>query len=225
MLHGSNTTRIGVALVGLTCALAFSACNKGEGKGVSPAGAWVDSPKSGAKSGDGLAFADLGVQFDIPETLYVFRTCGEASHSPNENKWIPVVTCSSEGSVEEGDEDPFAEDEYAEDGAEPIDLTFFVTKKGRPLDERAVTWFENQYKQAGLHVDEISYQGDYQKKTGIYAKLHIMDSSTGTPTREIIQFMFPKDDVVFIAKMEYPFGESRSVDADWKYLLWNFNLK
>ncbi len=186
---------------------------------------WINSPTSGTKTDAGIAFAQLGVDFEFPETLYVFKNCGEASHSPNENQWVGVISCSSEGSVSEDDEDPFAEDEYAEDGAEPIDLTFYVAKKGRPLDERAVTWFESQYVQAGLDVDEISYQGDLQKKSGIYAKLHVMDDSTGTPTREIIQFMFPKDDVVFIAKMEYPFGETRSVDADWKYLLWNFNLK
>mgnify|MGYP006921739875 CR=1 FL=1 len=38
----------------------------------------------------------------------------------------------------------------------------------------------------------------------------------GEPTREIVQFMFPREDVVFIARMEYPFGETRSVDADWQ---------
>jgi hypothetical protein len=23
--------------------------------------------------------------------------------------------------------------------------------------------------------------------------------------------------------MEYPFGDTRSVDKDWQYILWNFN--
>lgn len=211
-------------MVGLACVLCLAACQKDNKKG-SEAMAWIDSPTSGTKTNNGFSFPALGVEFEYPETLYVFRNCGEASHSKNENSWVGVISCSSDGTVEEGDEDPFAEDEYAEGGAEPIDMTFYVTKKGRPLDERAVTWFRSQYEQAGLDVDEISYQGDYQKKTGIYAKLHTIDASTGTPVREIVQFMFPKDDVVFVAKMEYPFGETRSVDADWKYLLWNFNLK
>jgi hypothetical protein len=29
---------------------------------------------------------------------------------------------------------------------------------------------------------------------------------------------------VFIAKMEYPFGETRSVDADWQAILWYFDF-
>ena len=127
------------------------------------------------------------------------------------------------------EEDDFFEsddsyDEYDDSSAEEIDLTFFVTHKTRPMDERTVTWFENQYKQQGLDVEEISYQHDYNKKEGIYFKLHIMDRETNTPTREIIQFMFPKGDVIFIARMEYPFGESRSVDTDWNKLLWGFDL-
>ena len=105
-----------------------------------------------------------------------------------------------------------------------IDLTVFVTHRTRPLDERAIAWFENMYKQNGFAVDEISFQHDYQKKSGIYTKLHIIDPNTGTPTREIVQFMFPREDVVFIARMEYPFGETRSVEQDWKYILWNFDL-
>lgn len=224
MLSAFRTPRIALALVGLCGALLLGGC-KGEKKNKTSAEAWLASPTSAQKSGSSINFPDLGVKFEVPETLYVFKNCGEASHSPNENKWVPVLACSSEGSVADGDEDPFAEDEWAEDGAEPIDVTFYVTERGRTLDERAVTWFKSQYTQAGLDVDELSYQGDFQKKSGIYAKLHVMDNSTGTPTREIIQFMFPSNGVVFIARMEYPFGETRSVDQDWKYLLWNFEVK
>jgi hypothetical protein len=203
---------------------------KGEGKGKSEASAWIDSPTSATKTGEKLVFTQLGVQFERPTTLYVFRNCGEASHSMDGAlQWVPVITCSSGGDSfggggeDEEEADPFAEEEAAEDGAEPIDLTFYVTRKTRPLDERAVSWFENQYKQQGLGVDEISFQHDYNKKQGLFFKLHVVDASTNTPTREIIQFMFPRDDVVFIARMEYPFGESRSVDADWNRLLWNFD--
>ncbi len=225
-----QANRLGVCLA-TVCLLAVPSCNKGGGKGASEAAAWVDSPSSGAKSGSMLSFSQLGVEFEIPDTLYVFKNCGEAAHSPDgTTKWIPVVTCrsGSAGDFEFGDaedeEDPFAEEEYEdESGAEAIDLTFFVTKKTRPIDERSVTWFKNKYKQAGLEVDEIAYQSDYQKKAGIYTRLHIMDTSTNTPTREIVQFMFPRGQVVFIARMEYPFGETRSVDKDWQYILWNFN--
>jgi|GEM_PF-1234922 len=222
--------RLGAGLAAV-CLLAVPSCKNTGDKGTSSAAAWVDSPTSGSKSGSKLSFNQLGVEFDIPDTLYVFRNCGEAAHSPDgSTKWIPIVTCrsGSAGDFEFGDadeeEDPFAEEEYEdESGAEDIDITFFVTKKTRPIDERSVTWFKNKYKQAGLEVDEIAYQSDYQKKAGIYTRLHVMDTSTNTPTREIVQFMFPRQDVVFIARMEYPFGDTRSVDKDWQYILWNFN--
>ena len=225
-----QANRLGVCLAA-ACLLAVPSCKNNGGRGSSEAAAWVDSPTSGAKNGPKFAFNQLGVEFEIPDTLYVFRNCGEASHSPDDaTKWIPIVSCSSgsAGDFEFGDEDeeedPFAEDEMADaSGAEDIDLTFFVTKKTRPLDERSVTWFKNKYQQAGLSVDEIAYQSDYQKKAGIYTRLHVMDTSTNTPTREIVQFMFPRKDVVFIARMEYPFGDTRSVDKDWQYILWNFN--
>lgn len=213
------------------CLLAVPSCkNKGD-RGASAAAAWVDSPSTGSKSGKKLSFSQLGVEFETPDTLYVFKNCGEASHSPDSTtKWIPIVTCRSgsagdfEFGEDEEEEDPFAEEEIEDaSGAEAIDLTFFVTKKTRPIDERSVTWFKNKYKQAGLTVDEIAYQSDYQKKAGIYTRLHVMDSSTNTPTREIVQFMFPRNDVVFIARMEYPFGDTRSIDKDWQYILWNFN--
>lgn len=225
-----QANRLGVSLAAL-CLLAVPACKNNGGGGTSEAAAWVDSPSSGATAGAKISFSQLGVEFDIPDTLYVFRNCGEASHSPDSTtKWIPVVTCrsGSEGDFEFGDaddeEDPFAEEEYEdESGAEAIDLTFFVTKKTRPIDERSVTWFKNKYKQAGLAVDEIAFQSDYQKKQGIYSRLHVMDTNTNTPTREIVQFMFPRGEVVFIARMEYPFGDTRSIDKDWQYILWNFN--
>lgn len=227
VMLGNKTGPIAKVLVAAAIAAMGAGC-KGEGKKKSEASAWIDSPSSGTKNGEKLVFPQLGVQFERPTTLYVFKNCGEASHSMDGAlQWVPVVTCSStdSGSFGEDEEeaDPFAEEEAAEDGAEPIDLTFYVTRKTRPLDERAVSWFENQYKQQGIDVDEISFQHDYNKKQGLYFKLHVMDASTNTPTREIIQFMFPRDDVVFIARMEYPFGESRSVDADWNRLLWNFD--
>lgn len=218
-------------VVASTCALGIAAC-RNSGRDRSSASKWLDEPKNGQKNGKTIEFHDLGVKFETPDTLYVYRSCTEPTHTPEgSSKWIPVISCSSvnaetfgQGGDEDGEEDPFANDDAEEaSGVETINITFYVTHKTRPLDERAVSWFENEFKHAGLSVDDISYQHDFQKKTGIYAKLHVTEGDSPTPTREIVQFMFPHKDVVFIARMEYPFGETRSVDHDWKYLLWNFD--
>ncbi len=220
-------------LLGLATAVSLPGCKR-EGRDKSTASEWIDHPSSGTKSGNTITIAPLGVKFQVPETLYVYKSCGEAAHSPEgDHGWIPVITCRSTnadafggGGDEEGSEDPFASEDAEEaSGVDEIAITFYVTHKTRPLDERSVTWFESQYKQAGLVVDEISYQHDFQKKSGIYAKLHVGDEGSGAPHTEIVQFMFPRNDVVFIARMEYPFGEKRSVDQDWKYILWNFELQ
>ena len=222
----ARSSRIAALALGVLCALPLAGCNNKGKRGQSELANWIDEPTKGNKDGNKIKVPGLGVEFELPETLYVFKSCGEASHTPDSfnREWIPVVTCNSSGDdVFGGDEgDEFAADDAAESGAEPIELTFFVTKKSRPLDERAVTWFEGQFKQAGLAVADISYQHEYHKKAGIYAKLHVMDG--GEPTREIVQFMFPREDVVFIARMEYPFGETRSVDADWQAILWYFDF-
>jgi hypothetical protein len=230
MLAARSSRIAAIALCAL-CALPLTGCNSKGKRGQSELSQWVDEPTKGSKDGGVIKIPGLGVKFEEPETLYVFKTCGEASHTPDSfnREWIPVITCNSGGSdvfggEGEGEEegDPFGDDEAASDGAEPIELTFYVTKKTRPIYERAVTWFEGQFKQAGLEIVDISYQHEYHKKAGIYAKLHVLDA--GEPTREIIQFMFPREDVVFIAKMEYPFGETRSVDADWQAILWYFDF-
>jgi hypothetical protein len=229
----ARSSRIAVLALGALCALPLASCDKKGSRGQSELANWIDSPTKGTKDGSVIKIPGLGVKLELPETLYVFKNCGEASHTPDgfNRDWIPVMVCNSSGEEtfsggegEEGD-DPFAEEEAADDsGAEAVDLTFYVTKKTRPIDERAVTWFEGQFKQAGLSVSDISYQHEYHKKAGIYAKLHVVDGSSGEPEREIIQFMFPREDVVFIARMEYPFGETRSVDADWQALLWYFDF-
>lgn len=223
----ARSSRLGVLALCVLCALPLTGCGKGGKRGQSEMANWIDSPTKGTQDGNVIKIPPLGVKFEIPETLYVFKSCGEASHTPDSahRDWIPVVVCNSSGDDvfgEGGGGDEFADDDAAESGAEPIELGFYVTKKTRPLDERAVTYFEAQFKQAGLNVADISYQHEYHKKAGIYAKLQVMDG--GEPTREIIQFMFPREDVVFIAHMEYPFGETRSVDADWQALLWYFDF-
>lgn len=223
----------GLVSRGLVCALllASAASCKKKGRDQSDAAAWIDNPTAGKKDGSVITIPTLGVKFEIPDTLYVFKSCGEASHTPEgDHGWVPVVTCRSTSGDAFGGGDEDGGDEFADDdaeeatGVEEIAVTFYVTRKTRPLDERAVSWFENQFKQAGMGVDEITYQHEFQKKSGIYAKLHVLDGDGGAPQREIVQFMFPRQDVVFIARMEYPFGEKRSVDQDWKYILWNFEF-
>ncbi len=227
----SGTSRIApvLACAVLGGALVLGACQKNDRK-KSTAAQWIDNPSAGTTVGNVITIPPLNVKFEIPDTLYVFKSCGEASHAPEgDHGWVPVVTCRSTAgdafaSDAEGD-DPFADDDAEEaSGVEEISINFYVTPKTRPLDERAVSWFESQFKQAGLGVDEISFQHEFQKKSGIYAKLYVNAADGTTPEREIVQFMFPRQDVVFIARMEYPFGEKRSVEQDWKYILWNFDF-
>lgn len=209
----------------------LAGCSKGGTRKRSELSRWVDEPTKGTTKDNTITIPDLDVVFEIPDTLYVFRNCAESSHRPEgEQKWVPILSCSSTnagvfGGAEESNDDPFGSDERAEEsGAEQIGLTFYVTHKTRPLDERAVAWYENQLKQAGLFVEELSYQSEYHKKEGIYAKLRVLDKASGTPTREIVRFLFPRQDVVFIAQTEYPFGDPRAIEQDWSYILWNFDF-
>lgn len=221
MTHARSFPRSALfaAIFGLCAGLALPSCAGREGK-ASKMARWLEDPTNAKKLPDGKWYwEDLGVTFEVPDTLYVFKECTELAHaSEGDAGWIPVMECHTVG--DSSDVDEFGAEESS--GAEPIALKIYATKKTRPLDERTVTWFENQYKQAGFRVDEISYQHSFQNKPGIYAKLHVMDTSTDTPTREILQFMFPKQDIVFIARTEYPFGDTRAIEADWKYILWNF---
>lgn len=229
----AKCSALGALALGALCVLPL-ACKNGGGprRGKSEMAKWIEEPSSGSRAGNVIKFDQLQVKFEVPDTLYVFKNCGEASHTRDgSNNWIPIITCGSsggdvfDGEDEDEEESYFGDDEETASGAEPIELTFYITEKTRPIDERAVSWFESQFKQAGLDVSDISYQHEYQKKSGIYAKLHIIDGSTGEPEREIVQFMFPREDVVFIAKMDYPFGETRSVDQDWQYIMWNFDFE
>jgi hypothetical protein len=235
-MRRSTPSRIRTVAIATCVLLVLPAVGcRNKGKGKSSLAAWIEDPTTGKTTGNVIRIPDLEVKFEIPDTLYVYKSCGEASHAAEGEGWVPVITCSSSGSThtfgkkdeEEGEEeDPFADDEAEElSGVEDLHITFYVTHKTRPLDERAVTWFENSYKQAGLAVDEISYQHDFQKKAGIYAKLHVVEQGETAPSREIVRFMFPRKDVVFVAQMEYPFGETRSIDQDWKYILWNFEFE
>src|SRR5687768_14181745 len=92
----NKSARIGLAL-GIAVTVLGVGC-KGDGRGKSEAAQWIESPSQGTKSGEVLQFPQLGVQFERPTTLYVFRNCGEASHSMDGAlKWVPIVTCASTG--------------------------------------------------------------------------------------------------------------------------------
>jgi hypothetical protein len=223
-IYQPTVSRFSISLLTGACALTLlvGGCAGGDGNRQSELAKWMENPTSAEKLGDKLYWPALGVTFEKPDTLYVFKECSESSHSPDANGWIPIMVCSAvpQSGGEGGEYDEYAEPEA---GAELISMTFSLTEKSRPLDERTVGWFENQYKEAGFEVDDLSFQHDYQNKSGIYAKLQMLDNS-GSPTREVLQYMFPKRDVVFIARIEYAFGDARAIQNDWKYLLWNFDI-
>jgi hypothetical protein len=229
-LHGPTGLKSS-ALFALSLALsvgvAVAGCSGSGGRRgkKSPARQWLESPSSGQKNGNKFVWTQLDTVFEIPDTLYVFKNCEEASHSPEgDNKWVPLVSCGSTGTPS-GDPDGLGEAAPSSSGdSEAIALTFFLAPKERPVDERAVAFFTNEYKEAGLKVEELAFNDDYFSKTGIFAKLQIMDESGTNALREIQQFMWPVDDVLFIARMEYPFGDTRAIQQDWKSIMPYFKV-
>lgn len=186
---------------------------------------WIDDPSSGKKEGNIIKIPQIGLEFEIPDTLYVFKNCEETGHSKGElesnKEWVTVVSCSSGGAVSSSDEDLGASAPSGE--SEPIALTFYLAPKERPVDERAVAFYRNQYQEQGLSIEDLSFNDGYFDKTGIYAKLQVVDES-GNATREIQQFMFPYGDVMYIARMEYPFGDTRAIAQDWKAIMPYFRV-
>ncbi len=215
----SNSTLLALSLVA-TAVVASPGCgDKGGYKGgkKSEARMWLENPSSGAKEGNFLKFPALDLVFEIPDTLYVFKNCAESSHSEEtmgSEKWVPIVACASPGAAS----DPDGVGDVSGSG-EAIALTFYLAPKGRPVDERAVAYYTSEYQNAGLKVDDLSYNDDYFYKDGIFARLQVMDESGTNAVREIQQFMWPVRDVVFIARMEYPYGDTRAVQQDWKAIM------
>jgi len=184
---------------------------------------WIDNPSSGKKDGNFIKIPQIGLEFEIPDTLYVFKNCEETGHSKGElesNKgWVTVASCSSTGTTA-SDEDLGAS---SSSDSEMIALTFYLAPKERPVDERAVAFYRNEYQEAGLSIEDLSFNDDYFDKTGIYAKLQVMDDS-GNAVREIQQFMFPYGDVLYVARMEYPYGDTRAIQQDWKAIMPYFRV-
>ena len=184
---------------------------------------WIDSPSSGQREGNIIKIPPIGLEFEIPDTLYVFKNCDESTHGTSdspEKTWVAVVSCSSVGFTSE-DEDLGAS---TSDESEMISFTFYLAPKERPVDERAVAYYRNVYEQAGLSVEDLSFNDDYFDKTGIFAKLQIMDEEGISAVREVQQFMFPYGDVLYIARTEYPYGDSRAIQQDWKSIMPYFRV-
>jgi hypothetical protein len=238
-----------LSLVALSLVLAstagLTACKKDGGgkKGKSERLRWVNKPTNGVAEENGklLKIDGVGVWFYVPDVLYVYRKCEEPAHVPDgpEQKWIPVIRCTvSEGPVEgegegggdEEDWDSEEEDLDDDDGSSAtIDMTIYVTDKSdQIINERSVESYKLQYQNAGFKVVDIGYHDEYLAKPGrrgIEAIVQTIDSETGYPDREIRRFMFPKEDVVFIAQIEYGYGDDRSgIDSDWQRILWGFQF-
>lgn len=224
-------TRILLSALFLTSAASLTACKKNGGgsKKKSERLRWVERPTTGSanESGKIIKIPQLAVTFHTPDVLYVYKECAEAIHTPDgpEKTWIPVITCTSPFG-DDDEEDWESDEEDEEYGAE---LTIYaVPKEGMLISERATTSYETQYRSAGFDVDEIQYFDEYLSKPGrrgIEILVHTLDSETGYPEREIRRFLFPVGDVVFIAHIDYPYGDDRSgINSDWERILWNFQL-
>lgn len=214
---------LAVAAGSLTAAGCGGSSSRRKGK-QSAARQWIDNPTSGKKEGNTIKIPQIGLEFEIPDTLYVFKNCEETGHSKGELEsnpgWVTVASCSSGGAVSSSDEDLGAS---ASSDSEAIALTFYLAPKERPVDERAVAYYRNQYQEAGLSIEDLSFNDGYFDKTGIYAKLQVTDES-GNATREIQQFMFPYGDVLYIARTEYPYGDTRAIQQDWKAIMPYFRV-
>jgi hypothetical protein len=215
-----------------TACLGMTACDKGGGssKGKSERLKWVNKPTSGTAEDDGklIKIPGLAVDFYVPDVLYVYKSCTEASHTPEgpENKWIPVIRCTSpfEESSGEDDWESEEEDDSSSGGAE---LTIYVTpKEDQLISERAVASYKLQYEQAGFQVKTLDYYDEYLAKPGrrgIEVIAQTIDSNTGYADREIRRFMFPKDDVLFIIHVDYQANSDLAgINSDWERIVWNF---
>lgn len=211
-----------------TACVGMTACDKGGGgkKGKSERLRWVDKPTSGTAEEEGklIKIPGLAVDFYVPDVLYVYKSCGEASHSPEgpEGKWIPVIRCTSPDAESSDDLDE-------EEDSGTRELTIYASEKGDTLiNERSTVSMKVQYEQAGFQVQSINYFDEYLAKPGrrgIEIIAQTIDSETGYPKREIRRFLFPKDDVLFIIQVDYDYGADRSgINSDWERIVWNFQL-
>lgn len=210
-----------------TAGLGLSACKKdgSASKKKSDRLRWLNKPTTGTTEKDGkiIKIPGIDITFYTPDVLYVYKNCVEASHAPEgpDAKWVPVVRCTS----------PFEEssDDSDDEEAGSRVLTIFVTDKSNMIiNERSTASYQLQYEQSGFEVDSLNYFDEYLSKPGrrgIEVVAHTIDSDSGYPDQEIRRFMFPVGDVVFIAHVDYPYGQDRSgINSDWERILWNLQL-
>lgn len=229
------TTIILSAFVASTC-VGMTACKKGGGssKGKSERLRWVNKPVTGTAEDEGklIKIPGIAIDFYTPDVLYVYKSCAEASHSPEgpEDKWIPVIRCTSPFESSSDDSDSWdSESDDDDDYGGSKQMTIYAAEKGSMLiNERSTVSLKTEYEQAGFQVQSINYFDDYLTKPGrrgIEIIAQTVDSSTGYPDREIRRFIFPKDDVLFIFHVDYAYGDDRSgINSDWERIVWNFQL-
>jgi hypothetical protein len=224
-----------VAITGM----GMTACKKdgGSSKGKSDRLKWVNRPTSGTSEDEGklIKIPGLAVDFYVPDVLYVYKDCKEASHSPEgpDKEWIPVVRCTSVdagGGESESEDEWDSESEDEEEADTSRVLTIYVAEKGDTLiSERSTASHQLQYEQAGFVVDSLNYFDEYLAKPGrrgIEVIAHTVDKGTGYPVREIRRFMFPNNDVMFIVHVDYEYGADRSgINSDWERIVWSFQLQ
>jgi hypothetical protein len=175
---------------------------------------WVMQPSAGTQVEDKIRVPGAGVTFEIPDTLYVFRDCKEASHEKTgpSNDWTPIVQCARAEGVND---------------SPAIALTFYATSKDTLINERSVARIENQLNTDGVKVEEAAYYDEYLSKPGrrgVLVEYHSLDDD-GFPKEAVRQFMFPKGDVLFVVQTKFPYTSDRSgIDRDWQRILWNFQL-
>jgi hypothetical protein len=219
---------VATACVGLT------ACKKGAvSKDASDRLRWVAQPESGTAEDNGklIKIPGIAVDFYTPDVLYVYKSCAEASHSPEgpENKWVPVIRCTDVERGGDEEEEDFESDDEEDEDYGPAVMTIFATEKGGQLiSERATASIKLEYEQAGFEVESVNFFDEYMAKEGrrgIEILARTVDSETGYPVREIRRFLFPKDDVLFIAHIDYAYGsDPGGVNSDWERILWGFQL-
>jgi len=222
----SFRSRLAVPLMMLitACVTSASGCagNKPAEKGSSARALWVDSPTSGSSQGDEIIIPGLQVSFVVPDTLYVYRSCKEATHrAEGKNAWIPVIRCESDNYDAE-------RDEYSEGASgDSKVLTIYAAHKTMVINERMVETMRAEYQNQGLRVDEIGYHSAYlskENRSGIESRV-LRPGTAGESGRETLRFMFPVGDVVFVAHIDYPPGTDRSgMNQDWRRIIWNFQL-
>jgi hypothetical protein len=218
-----------------TACVGMTACDKGGGskKGKSERLRWVEKPTSGTAEQEGklIKIPGIAIDFYVPDTLYMYKNCEEASHGREgpEGQWVPVIRCTSPFGNEES-EDDFESEEEDDESSGDLTLTIYATEKGdMVINERSVVSMKVQYEQAGFQVEEINYFDDYLNKPGrrgIEIRAQTVDSETGYPKRVLRRFLFPKDDVLFIFHIDYDISANTgSINSDWEAIVWQFQLQ